>query len=119
MCIGERCDRGPSGYHRENGYTSAMTSSRTGLGRYRIVLIGLVLLVGGVAAAGCFLTAAGRHSIAGALVLGALAGIFLLTGVVILLRSARRRGGVLSAKPTKAQRRVYWRMYRGPGRSAH
>jgi hypothetical protein len=96
-----------------------MTSRRPGIARYRIVLIGLVLVIGGVAAAGCFLTAAGRHSIAGALVLGALAGIISLTGVVMLWASARRRGGLLSAKPTAAQRRVYRRMYRDPNRSAH
>jgi len=96
-----------------------MTSNRSGIARYRAVLIGLVLVIGGVAAAGCVLTAAGRHSIAGAIVLGVLAGVILLTGVVMLWASARRRGGLLSAKPTAAQRRVYRRMYRNPRRSAH
>jgi hypothetical protein len=101
------------------GYTSAVTSSRSGIGRYRVVLIGFVLVVGGVAALGCFLTAAGRHSTAGAVALAISAGLLLLTGFVMLRMSVRRRGGLLSAKPTRAQRRVYWRMYRGPRRSAH
>jgi hypothetical protein len=78
-----------------------MTSSRSGIARYRVVLIGLVLVIGGVAAAGCFLTAAGRHSIGGAIVLGVLAGIILLTGVLMLWARARRRGGLLSAKPKR------------------
>jgi hypothetical protein len=96
-----------------------MTSSRSGIGRYRVIVVGLVLMVGGVAALGCFLTAAGDHSTTGAIVLGALAGVLFIGGFVLLRVSARRRGGVLSADPTPAERRVYRRMYRGPHRSAH
>jgi ribosomal protein S9 len=96
-----------------------MTSSRSGIGRYRVLFIGFVLVIGGVAALGCFLTAAGRHSTAGAIGLGIATALLLLTGFAILRVSARRRGGLLSAKPTRAERRVYGRMYRGPRRSAH
>jgi hypothetical protein len=96
-----------------------MSSGRSGLGRYRIVYAGVVLVLGGVAALGMFLVAAGNGSVAGALTLGLVALACLAGGATLVRVSARRRGGVLSADPTSAQRRRYRRTYRGPYRSAH
>ena len=102
-----------------SGYPGAMASSRAGIGRYRFIVVGVVLVVGGVAALGCFLTAAGAQSRTDAIVLDALAGILFIGGFWLLRRSAHRRGGVLSADPTPTERRIYRRTYRGPNHSAH
>lgn len=96
-----------------------MSSGRKGLGRYRIVYAGVVLVLGGVAALGTFLVAAGSGSAAGALTLGLVALTCLAGGATLVRASARRRGGVLSADPTAAQRRRYRRTYRRAYRSPH
>lgn len=96
-----------------------MSSGRRGLGRDRVVYAGVVLVLGGIAALGTFLVAAGSGSAAGALTLGLVALACLAGGVTLVRSSARRRGGLLSADPTAAQRRRYRRTYRRPYRSAH
>src|SRR5258705_12049519 len=84
-----------------------MSSQRAGAGRYSVLIIGLVLVLGGVATLGPFLAAAGEHLTAQAAALAlASVGLF-LGGFVLLTRSAKRRGGVLDAEPTPAERVIY------------
>ena len=77
------------------------------MGRYSVLIVGLMLVLGGVAALGIFLVAAGSHLGAQAAIL-ALASVCLFTaGFVLLIRSVRRRGGLLDAAPTTAERDTY------------
>jgi hypothetical protein len=86
--------------------------TRSGLGRYFVVITGLVLTLGGVAAAALFLTAAGQGlgAQSGALAVATLVGLG--GGLYLLVASARRRGGMLDSEPTTAERRTYWSRYR-------
>jgi hypothetical protein len=84
-----------------------MSSQRAGAGRYSVLIAGLVLVLGGLATLGIFLVAAGEHLSAQAAILAsATAGLF-TAGFVLLIRSAKRRGGVLDAEPTAAERVIY------------
>lgn len=85
---------------------------RTGLQNYGPVFIGLVMILGGVAAAGCFLAAAGGGSTAGAVVLGFVAALLLSAGFGLVIAGAKTRGGMLSAVPTPSERRHYRDVYR-------
>jgi hypothetical protein len=68
---------------------------------------GLVVVLGGVAAFGVFLVAAGEGLAAQAVLLGSAAAACLTVGFVVLTRSAKRRGGLLRAQPTAAERHEY------------
>jgi hypothetical protein len=105
-----------------------MSSQREGAGRYSVLFIGLVLVLGGLAAPGVFLVAAGEHLTAQAAILASVAIEFLGADFVLLTRSVKRRGGLLDAEPTAAERGVYdaehamhrrprWRRDRPAGRS--
>lgn len=84
-----------------------MSSQRAGVGRYSVLIVGLILVLGGVATLGIFLVAAGAHLAAQAAILAlASAGLF-TAGFVLLTRSAKRRGGLLAAEPTTAERVIY------------
>jgi hypothetical protein len=84
-----------------------MSSQRAGVGRYFVLIVGLVLVLGGVATLAIFLVAAGEHLTAQAAIV-ALASVCLFTsGFVLLTRSVRRRGGLLDAEPTTAERAIY------------
>jgi hypothetical protein len=84
-----------------------MSSQRTGAARYWVLITGLVLVLGGLATLGIFLVAAGEQLTAQAAILAsASAGLF-TAGFVLLTRSAKRRGGLLDAAPTAAERVIY------------
>ncbi len=89
-----------------------MARTRSGLGRYFVVVAGLVLTLGGVAAAALFITAAGEGlgAQAAALAVATIAGLG--GGLLLLVISARRRGGMLDAEPTAAERTTYRARYR-------
>ena len=94
-----------------------MSSQRGGVGRYSVLIVGLILVLGGVATLATFLAAAGAHLSAQAAIL-ALASVCLFTvGFVLLTRSVRRRGGLLDATPTTAERATYHASHRARGRS--
>jgi hypothetical protein len=84
-----------------------MSSQRAGAGRYSVLIVGLVLVLGGVAALGTSLVAAGEHLTAQASILASVSALCFLAGFVLLTRSAKRRGGVLGAEPTPAERVMY------------
>jgi hypothetical protein len=84
-----------------------MSSQRAGAGRYSALIIGLTLVLGGVATFGTFLVAAGEHLTAQAAILASASVALFIAGFVLLTRSARRRGGVLDAEPTPAERVTY------------
>jgi hypothetical protein len=87
------------------GYAVAIASARSGIARYPFIIVGLLLVLGGVAAVGVFLVAAGEGSIASAVILGLVAARYLIGGISLASASARRRrgrGGLLSAEPTRA-----------------
>ena len=92
-----------------------MARARSGLGRYFVVITGLVLTLGGVAGLALFITAAGEglgaHAIA--LAVATIAGLG--GGMALLIVSARRRGGMLDAEATPGQRATYWARYRRRG----
>jgi hypothetical protein len=88
---------------------------RKGFERYRTIFIGIVLVLAGIAAAGCFLAAAGRGSAVGAVILSVAAAVLLLGGLGLLAAGSRARGGMLWAAPTASERRHYSDVYR----SAH
>jgi hypothetical protein len=91
-----------------------MASRRSGFGRYFVVITGLVLTLGGVAAAALFLTAAGEGLGAQATAMLAATIIGLGGGLYLLVASARWRGGMLEAAPTTAGRATYRsRFHRG------
>ena len=91
---------------------------RVGWGRYRAIVIGLLLVIGGVGALGIFLVAAGQRS-SSWLFLGAACAVLLASGIALIRASARRRGGFMSATVTPRERRTYRRMYRGLRPRAH
>jgi hypothetical protein len=85
-----------------------------------VVITGLVLILGGVACLALFLTAAGATTAGAeagvqtvALAVATLAGLG--GGAALLTLSARRRGGMLDADPTAAERSTYWARYRRRG----
>ena len=84
-----------------------MANVRRGIGRDVVLMSGLVVVLGGVAAFGVFLVAAGEELAAQAVLLGSGAAACFAIGFVVLTRAAKRRGGMLSAEPTAAQRRAY------------
>ena len=72
----------------------------------QFIIVGLLLVLGGVAAVGVFLVAAGEGSIASAVILGLVAAGCLIGGISLASASARHRsgrGGLLSAQPTRAE----------------
>ena len=77
------------------------------MGRYFVIIIGLVLTLGGVACLALFLTAAGAGAGLHAVVLAIATLAGLGGGMTLLTLSARRRGGM-----TPAERRTYWARYR-------
>jgi hypothetical protein len=83
------------------------------LGRYFVVITGLVLTLGGVAALALFLTAAGSGLGAQTVALAIATLVGLGGGMALLRASARRRGGMLDAEPTAGQRVTYWARWRG------
>lgn len=89
-----------------------MASSRSGIAQYRFIFVGVLLVFGGLAALGVFLVAAGEGSIAPTVILGLVAAGCLIGGISLVAASARRRGGLLSAEPTRAERRQYRLQYR-------
>ena len=84
-----------------------MSSQRAGVGRYSVLIVGLMLVLGGVATLGIFLVAAGAHLTAQAAILALVSACLFTTGFVLLTRSVRRRGGLLDAEPTTAERAIY------------
>ena len=104
------------------GYAVAPASARSGIARYPFIIVGLLLVLGGVAAVGVFLVAAAEGSIASGVILGLLAAGCLIGGSSLASASARRRGGgrggLSSAEPTRAQRRQY-RLEHPPRRHGH
>ena len=84
-----------------------MSSQRVGAGRYRVLIAGLILVLGGVAMLGTFLVAAGEHLTAQEAILALVSTFCFTAGFVLLSRSAKRRGGVLDAEPTPAERLMY------------
>lgn len=88
------------------------TSDRTGLGRYRWLLTGLVLVLISVAAFATFLVAAGvgASGKAGLLAIAAVAA--LSAGAVLMAAAVRRRRGVLYTAPTSGELRAYRRQWR-------
>jgi hypothetical protein len=84
-----------------------MSSQRAGAGRYSVLITGLVLVLGGVATLGIFLVAAGEHLGAQAAILASASAALFTAGFVLLARSAKRRGGLLDAEPTPAERVIY------------
>jgi predicted membrane-bound spermidine synthase len=92
---------------------------RSGLGRYFVIVTGLVLTLGGVAAAALFLTSAGEGLVAQAVIMGAATIAGLGGGMALLVASARRRGGMLTAEPTGVERATYWARYRSRWRGRH
>jgi hypothetical protein len=84
-----------------------MSSQRVGAGRYSVLIVGLMLVLGGVAALGIFLVAAGEHLTAQAAILALASALCFTAGFVLVTRSAKRRGGVLDAEPTPAERLMY------------
>ena len=89
------------------GYALRMSGQRSGIGRYAVTISGLVVVLAGVAALGVFLVAAGESLVAQAITLGLTAAACFAVGFVVLTRSAKRRGGLLDAEPTPAERRIY------------
>jgi hypothetical protein len=86
---------------------------------FRTTFIGLVMVLGGVAGAGCFLAAAGEGNAAVSVLLGVVAAAMLIIGFVLVVASSHARGGMLAGDPTPTERRNYRSMYRGPRPSAH
>jgi hypothetical protein len=84
-----------------------MSSQRIGAGRYPVLIVGLLLVLGGVATLGTFLVAAGEHLTAQAAILGVASALCFTAGFVLVTRSAKRRGGLLDAEPTPAERVMY------------
>ena len=84
-----------------------MSSQRAGAGRYPVLIVGLMLVLGGVATLGTFLVAEGEHLTAQAAILGAASALCFTAGFVLVTRSAKRRGGLLDAEPTPAERVTY------------
>jgi hypothetical protein len=84
-----------------------MSRQRAGAGRYAVLIVGLILVLGGVATLGVFLVAAGQHLTAQAAILASASAGLLIAGFVLLTRSANRRGGLLDAEPTTAERVSY------------
>jgi hypothetical protein len=86
---------------------------KRGLASDPFVHFGLLLLLGGMAAVGIFLSAAGAHSLTMTVVFGVVMAVCFTVGCGVLTVSARRRGGVLNARPTRAEHRNYRARYRG------
>jgi hypothetical protein len=84
-----------------------MSSQRVGAGRYAVLIVGLILLLGGIATIGTFLVAAGEHLTAQAMILALASALCFTVGFVLITRSAKRRGGLLDAEHTPAERVVY------------
>jgi hypothetical protein len=84
-----------------------MSSQRVGAGRYPVLIVGLLLVLGGVATLGTFLVAAGEHLMAQAGILALASALCFTAGFVLVTRSAKRRGGLLDAEPTPAERVMY------------
>jgi hypothetical protein len=84
-----------------------MSSQRAGVGRYSVLVVGLILVLGGVATVGIFLVAAGEHLTAQAAILAAASAGLFSAGFVLITRSAKRRGGLLDAEPTASERVIY------------
>jgi hypothetical protein len=89
-----------------------MARARSGVGRYFVVITGLVLTLAGVAALALFLSAAGAGAGMRAVALGVAAVIGLGGGIALLTMSARRRGGMLDDEPTTGERVTYWEQHR-------
>jgi hypothetical protein len=77
------------------------------------------MVLGGVAAAGCFLAAAGGGDATGSVILGIVATALFVVGFGLVVASSHARGGILAGDPTPTERRNYRSMYRGPQQSAH
>ena len=86
-----------------------MSGQRTGMGRYWVIIIGLVAVLCGVTTLGGFLAAAGEHLNAEAIALGSASAGCFGVGLLLLMRSVQRRGGLLDAQPTAAERVTYSR----------
>jgi hypothetical protein len=84
-----------------------MSSQRVGAGRYPVLIVGLILVLGGVATFGTFLVAAGEHLTTQAAILALASALCFTSGFVLVTRSAKRRGGLLDAEPTRAERLMY------------
>jgi hypothetical protein len=84
-----------------------MSSQRVGVGRYPVLIVGLMLVLGGVATLGTFLVAAGEHLTAEAGILALASALCFTAGFVLVTRSVKRRGGLLDAEPTPAERVMY------------
>lgn len=93
-----------------------MSSQRAGAGRYWVLISGLVLVLGGLATLGIFLVAAGEQLTAQAAILASASAALFIAGFVLLTRSAKRRGGLLDAEPTPAERVTYEVEHRPPVR---
>lgn len=61
----------------------------------------------GVATLGSFLAAAGEHLTVQAVSLGSVSAGFFGAGFFLVMRSVKRRGGLLDARPTAAERVTY------------
>jgi hypothetical protein len=93
-----------------------MSSQRAGAGRYPVLIVGLMLVLGGVATLGTFLVAAGEHLTAGAGILALASALCFTVGFVLVTRAVKRRGGLLDAEPTPAERVTYEVEHRPPVR---
>lgn len=85
--------------------------ARSGLQHYRTIFVGMVMVLAGVAAAGCLLAAAGGGLLTGTVILSVVAAVLLLGGLALLTAGSRARGGMLSAVPTASERRRYRAVY--------
>ncbi|RZT07752.1 hypothetical protein EV589_5985 [Mycobacterium sp. BK558] len=88
------------------------TSDRTGLGRYRWLLAGLVLVLIGVASLATFLVAAGVGASGKAGVLAVATVAAFGVGTAVMVAAVRRRRGLLYTAPTPEEKRAYRRQWR-------
>ena len=84
-----------------------MSGQRTGIGRYSVIILGLLAVLCGVATLGSFLAAAGEHLTVQAVSLGSVSAGFFGAGFFLVMRSVKRCGGLLDAQPTAAERVTY------------
>lgn len=86
---------------------------------YPAVIVGLVVLLSGVAAAGIALTLAGRHAPVWATAFGSGAAFGVVGGLSALVVVFHRRGGLLRSRVSTRERRVYRTVHRDGEREAN
>jgi hypothetical protein len=89
-----------------------MSQPHSPLRSFTVVMVGMVLLMAGMAALGIWVAAAGGDAFGLALGGGIVMVIFLATGFTLLVLAYRRRGGLLKQRPTASEARTYREDYR-------